>query len=76
MNLGGGLNEILEVCPVAPWQMNCQIKGKCGSNEFDEPCEEVSQVNELAVLLVLNVDNSPAVLATTDGLAIDDHVAL
>ena len=34
--------------------------------------EEVAQVNEFAVVLVLNVDYAPSVLAATDLLAIDD----
>lgn len=38
--------------------------------------QEVSQVDEFAVVLVLNVDDTPAVLATTDLLAIDNNVAL
>ena len=42
----------------------------------DGPGEEVAEVDELAVPLVLNVDDSPAVLAATDGLAVDDDGAL
>lgn len=38
--------------------------------------QEVSQVDEFAVVLVLNVDDTPAVLATTDLLAINNNVAL
>ena len=34
--------------------------------------EEVAQVNELAVLLIFDIDNTPAVLATTNLLAVDD----
>ena len=41
-----------------------------------EPGEEVAEVDELAVPLVLDVDDAPAVLAATDGLAVDDHRAL
>ena len=40
------------------------------------PGKEVAQVDELAVPLILNVDDAPAVLAATDGLAVDDHRAL
>ena len=40
------------------------------------PGEEVAEVDELAVPLVLNVDDSPAVLAATNGLAVDDDGAL
>jgi hypothetical protein len=32
-------------------------------------------VHELAVLLALDVNNTPAVFAATDRLAINDHVA-
>ena len=35
------------------------------------PCEEVSQRNELAVILVLNIDHSPPVLTTSHRAAID-----
>jgi hypothetical protein len=38
--------------------------------------EEVPEVHELAVLLVLDVDDAPAVLAPPDGLAVDDDVGL
>lgn len=34
--------------------------------------QEVAQVDELAVVLVLNVDHTPAVLTAADLLAIDD----
>lgn len=40
------------------------------------PEQEVPQVDELAVVLVLNVDNAPSVLATTDLLAVDNDVLL
>lgn len=39
-------------------------------------CEEVAEVDEFAVLLVLDVDGSPAVLATTNSLAVDVDVLL
>lgn len=35
--------------------------------------EEISEVDEFAVVLVLDVDNSPSVLASTDLLASDDN---
>lgn len=34
--------------------------------------EEVSQVNKFAVVLVLDVDDAPSILATSDLVAIDD----
>ena len=33
-------------------------------------------MHELAVLLALNVDHTPAVFASTNGLSVDDNVAL
>lgn len=39
------------------------------------PCEEVSEVHEFAVLIILNVDDTPSVFAATHGLAIDDYIA-
>src|SRR5690606_28236555 len=38
--------------------------------------QEVPEVDELAVLLVLDVDDAPPVLATTDLLAVDNDVLL
>jgi hypothetical protein len=38
--------------------------------------QEVPEIDELAVLLVLDVDNTPPVLATTDLLAVDNDVLL
>lgn len=39
-------------------------------------CEEVAEVYEFAVVRVLNIYNTPAVLATTYRLALDDDVVL
>ena len=38
--------------------------------------QEVPEVHKLAVVLVLNVDDAPSVLATTDLLAVDNDVLL
>lgn len=35
--------------------------------------QEVAQVDELAVVLVLDIDNTPAVLATANLLAVDNN---
>lgn len=35
------------------------------------PGQEVAQVDEFAVILVLDVDDAPAVLPATDGTAVD-----
>ena len=51
-------------------------QGSLSGTNANRPCEEVAQVDELAVPLVLDVDNAPAVLAATDGLAVDDNSAL
>lgn len=40
------------------------------------PRQEVAEVNELAVVLVLDIDDSVSVLATSDWFAVDDYVAL
>jgi len=47
-----------------------------GRVEGNEPQEEVTEVYELAVSFVLDVDDTPAVLTTTNGLTVNDHVAL
>ena len=44
--------------------------------EKNEPQEEVTEVHELAVSFVFDIHDTPAVLATTNGLTVDDHVAL
>jgi hypothetical protein len=51
---------------------------RCSLNEVLEvgSQEEITQVNELAVLLILNVDNTPPVLSTADLLTVDDDVLL
>ena len=38
------------------------------------PRQKVPQMHEFAVILVLDVYNAPAVLATTDRLAVYDHI--
>ncbi len=43
-----------------------------GSNK---PCEEIPEVHELAMTLVLNVNDSPSVLAPTDCLSVNENVA-
>lgn len=40
------------------------------------PSQEVAQVHKLAVIRVLDVDNTPAVFATTDRPTFNDHVVL
>lgn len=40
------------------------------------PCKEVSKIHEFAVVLILDVDDTPAVLATPNLLSIDDDVLL
>lgn len=38
--------------------------------------QKVSQIDEFAVVLILNVDDAPAVLTTADLLAVDNDVLL
>lgn len=38
--------------------------------------QEITKVHEFAVALVLDVDDSPTVLTSANGLAVNDHVAL
>jgi len=40
------------------------------------PCQEVSQVDKLAVVFVLNINHTPAVLPTTYGFSVNDHIPL
>ena len=40
------------------------------------PQQEVTQVDEFAVVLILDVDDAPSVLAAADLLAVDDDVLL
>jgi hypothetical protein len=41
---------------------------------YDSPCKEVPEVHELAMTFVLNINDTPTVLATTDRLPVDDHI--
>ena len=67
------LDQVLEVGPVA---LQGQPPSKVTKEDpGDGPGEEVAEVVELAVLLVLDVDDAPAVLAAADGLTVDDDVA-
>ena len=43
---------------------------------MDAPREEVPEIVEVAVLLILDIDEAPAVLPATDGLAVNDDVPL
>ena len=47
---------------------------RCGFDQILEvgAGEEVSEVDEFAVVLVLNIDDTPSVLAATDLLASND----
>jgi hypothetical protein len=40
------------------------------------PGEEVPKMSELAVVRVLNIDNTPAVFASANGLAVNDNIGL
>jgi len=50
----------------------------CGFDKVLEvsASEEVPQVNEFTMRLVLDVDDTPAVLAATDSLAVDEDIPL
>ena len=41
-----------------------------------KPCKEIPQVDELAVILILDVDDAPFVLASAYLLTVDDHISL
>ena len=73
MDLGRRLDEVLQV----------RAEGKVISiSREDEdkgallPSEEVAEGNELAVRLVLDVDDTPAVLAAANRLTLHDNGAL
>lgn len=40
------------------------------------PCQKITQVHKLAVVRVFHIDNTPAVLASTDWPTINDDVVL
>ena len=51
------------------------------SGSFDQvlqmsPQQEITEVDEFAVPLVFDVDDTPPVLTSADGLSVDDDVAL
>jgi hypothetical protein len=37
------------------------------------PCKEVTQIDKFAMIFILNIDHTPAVLATTNLLATNDN---
>jgi hypothetical protein len=63
------LDQVLQVCPASP--LTCVDETRRKANK---PGKEVAQVSKLAVVRVLNIHNTPAVLATANGLAINDHI--
>jgi len=40
------------------------------------PKEEITEVDKLAVSLILDVDDTPSVLSSANGLSVNDHIAL
>lgn len=43
---------------------------------INKPCEEVTEVDKLAVPFIFNVDDTPTSLATAHSLTVDDYIAL
>ena len=46
----------------------------CAASRPDEPSQEVPQVVELAMLLVLDIDDTPSILATSNRATINDDI--
>ena len=42
----------------------------------NKPCKEVSKIDKFAVVLILDVNDSPSVLTTAYLLPVDKHIAL
>lgn len=66
------LDEVLQVGPI--YFKKFSQGNPRAHKEIDRPGQEVPEVNELAVALVFDIDDTPAVLAPTDSLPIDDHI--
>ena len=49
---------------------------KKSSMRKNKPCKEVSKIDKFAVVLILNIDDTPSVLTSTDLLAVDDDALL
>lgn len=47
-----------------------------GEGGRDVPSKEVPKVVEFAMLFILDVNDSPTILSTSDGFAIDDDISL
>jgi hypothetical protein len=78
VNESGRLDQILQVSPVIIRKAG-QLVGSTPVftvGRPDSPSQEVSQVNKLAVILVLDVDGPPTIFPSSNSLAIDDDVAL
>lgn len=71
---GGRLDEILEVSTVHQGKNEQSTKHQVYSCSL--PSEEIPEVDKLAMAFVLHVNHSPAVLATTDSLSVDNDVSL
>lgn len=71
VRLGSRLDQILQVGPGLH-----QLLDKLHRGVDNLPREEVSEIDKFAVSLVLDIDDSPPVLAPSDWLAIDNDTAL
>ena len=74
MDLSSGLDEILQVCSVRQTARISEQDRIC--NSCRSPREEITQVDKLAVRLVFNIDDAPSVLATSNGLPVNNDAAL
>jgi hypothetical protein len=68
MDLSSRLDKILQVCPV---YVQLELRERDGSL----PGEEVSEVDEFAMSLILHIDDSPSILPSSYGLAVNDDTS-
>lgn len=75
MYLSCRLNEVLKMGSERVTIVGDQCYVGRWNRKRYEPREEVSQVIELAVLLVLDIDDTPPILSPSDRFTIDDDIA-
>ena len=71
MDKSGSLDEILKMGSIHP--KSARITEEASGAR---PRQEVSKIVEVAVLFVLDIDDSPSVFASSHRLAINDDISL
>jgi len=71
VDLGGCFNQVLQMCPDGQTRFPV-IHGWT----ISLPGEEVSEIDEFAVVFVFHVDDSPSALSPSNRFAVDNNASL